>query len=214
MATTSRGPTPHDCLRSAIERWEGTWQADPNDSGNYAHAGDGSKRLVGTMRGVTPDAYAKHLGVDPGTITAVQMQAEITLDVAADLGLALFFAGPRFDRLAWCPLVEIALDIGWGSGPARGITMLQQLVGATPDGGIGPQTAAALDRHLAAASIGDSVIRLTDARVAFYLSISEPGSRNAGFRKGWLRRANWYRPTNAEWWNLWAGWSPPVTKGA
>ena len=63
-------PTPHDCLRDAILRWEGEWQADPNDSGNYAHCHDGTTKLIGTMRGVTPDVYAEFKGIDSCTLAA------------------------------------------------------------------------------------------------------------------------------------------------
>src|SRR2546428_14059840 len=99
-------PTPHDCIASAIQRWEGEWQASSSDSGNYAHCRDGSTLLIGTMRGVTPDVYAEYKGIDPCALTPQIMQDEITLDVAADVGSKLFYVGPRFDRLTWSPLVE------------------------------------------------------------------------------------------------------------
>jgi len=192
-------PTPNSCISGAIDRWEGLWQDLSSDSGNYAHCQDGSTKLIGTMRGVTPDVYARYKGIDPCSLTPQTMQADITLSVAADIGVTQFYVQPGFSRLTWSPLVEIALDIGWGSGPARGVKMLQQLVGAVVDGGIGPQTAAALDGYLDSHDIGEACEALTDMRVQFYMDISQPGTPNAKFRAEWLKRANWYRTTNAAW---------------
>ena len=46
-------PTPHSGLKASIARWEGEWQAWPNDKGNWITC-QGERRLIGTMRGVTP----------------------------------------------------------------------------------------------------------------------------------------------------------------
>ena len=206
-------PSPRDCLAAAIARWEGGWQDDANDRGNYAHGWDGSVRRIGTMRGVTPDAYARHLGVDPAALTAERMQREITPEVAAAIGVAGYYRGPGFDRLSWGPLIEIAVDIGWGSGPMRAIRMLQRQVGAVADGIIGDQTAAALDGYLARTPIEGAVEALSTARADYYVAISRPGTGNEAFRRGWLRRAEWYRPANAAWWDAWRGWRPTVPAG-
>src|SRR5690606_26929880 len=123
--------------------WEGLWQAMPEDAGNWVALPGGGRRLVGTMRGVTPAAFARWRGLQPWQVDAGRMKAEITLDVAVTIGLEHYYRQPGFDRLEWSPLVEIAVDIGWGSGPVRGIRMLQVLVGAEPDGIIGPRTEAA-----------------------------------------------------------------------
>jgi len=203
-------PTPTEAFATAISQWEGLWQADPNDAGNYARCADGTRKLIGTMRGVTPDIYAAFQGVDPCSVTATEMQSNVTLELAAQIGVQNFFNGPKFNQLTWSPLVAIAVDIGWGSGPGLAVKMIQQLIGAVPDGAIGPQTAALLDQYLAANNIATACDQLTEARINFYLSISQPGSSNAGFRAGWLNRANWYLSTNPSpcWWDSWRGWAP------
>lgn len=209
-------PTPSEAFATAITQWEGLWQADPKDAGNYAHCHDGTRRLIGTMRGVTPDVYAAYAGVDPCSVSAIDMQTKVTLAVAAQIGVQNFYLGPKFNLLTWSPLVAIAMDIGWGSGPGRGIMLLQELVGATADGGIGSQTAALLDQYLAANDIATACDQLTELRINFYMSISQPGSPNAGYRAGWLNRANWFLSTNPSpcWWDAWRGWAPtapPIT---
>jgi peptide-methionine (S)-S-oxide reductase len=64
-------PTPREAIAFSILHWEGEWQNDPADSGNYAHAFDGTTRLVGTMRGVTPDAYAANRRTERPSYTQV-----------------------------------------------------------------------------------------------------------------------------------------------
>ena len=214
-------PTPHSGFRAAIKRWEGAegvypvghkwaglpraWQHWPNDKGNWVTCG-GQRRLIGTMWGVTPAAYARYRGIDPCTLTAARMQAEITVDVAADIGVANYYIAPGFGRLTYNPLVEIAADIGWGSGPSRGIRMLQAVIGGIAvDGVIGPQTTGAHERFIETADIEDAVLDLYEIRDAFYIRISDPERYpgNATFRDGWRRRAAWYRPDNMGWWGKW-----------
>lgn len=204
-------PTPHESLMDSISRWEGEWQAMPEDSGNWVDCPEG-RLLIGTMRGVTPAALAQHLGIDACSLTEAKMRETVTLELAAEIGLKGYYRGPGFDRLAWSPLVWLAVEIGWGSGPSRAVKMLQDLIGVPADGKIGPQTRAAYDRFIQGHEIGAAVDDLAQARRDFYLSISEPGSKNAKFRKGWLRRADYYTTTgNGEepaWWPKWAGWTP------
>ena len=204
-------PTPHESFMDSIGRFEGEWQDDPNDSGNWVNCPNG-RNLIGTMRGVTPAALARYLGIDACTLTPENMRHKVTLDVAARIGMKLYYEGPGFDDLEWSPLVWIAVDIGWGSGPIRGIKMLQELIGATVDGNIGPQTQAAYAKFIHDHNIAGACNTLALARRNFYLRISEPGSANHKFRRGWLRRADYYTtPGNGEtdpWWPRWEGWKP------
>ncbi|MBV8523312.1 MAG: hypothetical protein JOY71_14515 [Acetobacteraceae bacterium] len=210
MALVDSWPTPFEEFRLAIETWEGTWEDSPYDSGNYAHGWDGSVRLVGTMRGVTPDAYAAYLKVDPATITAEQMQSEVTLDVAADIAVADYYRAPGFALLTWSPLVDVSVDIGWGSGPVLAIRMLQSLVCTHVDGILGPQTRHAVNAYVEAHGPAAACVGLAQRRIEFYMSISEPGTQNARFRQGWLNRADWFLPSNPVWWDRWKGWTMTV----
>ena len=189
-------PTPADAFSTAIAQWEGLWSDDPGDTGNYANGRNGTRKLIGSMRGVTPDVYATHLGIDPGTLTAAKMRAQITLSVAAQIAVTQFYEAPGFNLLPWSPLVAIALDAGWMSGASRGVKLLQQLVGADIDGDIGPQTAAMVTQYLGANSIDLACDALTQTRVEYFASISEPGTTDAKFRNGWTNRANWFLSTN------------------
>jgi lysozyme family protein len=207
-------PTPRDGIELCIKTWEGLFQDSPADRGNFAHCRDGSTKLVGTMRGVTPDAFAQFQGIDPCSVTADILKASVTLKMAVDIAMHDYYAKYHFDQLLWCPIVDIAFDIAFGSGPGQSITMLQQLIGAGVDGGIGPQTIEALDLFVEAHDIEDACNQFADMRIEFYKSISEPGTKNAQFRQGWINRANWARPSDVDWWKRWKGWTMPHPAGS
>jgi lysozyme family protein len=207
-------PTPQDAIGLSIKTWEGEWQDSPADSGNYAHCADGTTRLIGTMRGVTPDVYAQFHGIDPCAVTVDRLKA-VTLKDAVEIAMKNFYVPAKFQMLTWSPLVDITFDACFMSGSGRGIKMLQECIGAGPDGGIGPQTAEALDIFLESNDIVDACNRLADIRSAFYVSISPPGSKNAQFQKGWINRCNWARPSDSDlWWSRWKGWVMPHPAGS
>ena len=206
-------PTPREAIAFSIKRWEGQCQADLEDSRNYANCHDGTTKHLGTMRGITPNAYAKFHGRDPCSVTVEDLKAVTELDAAA-IAMKNYFEPYHFDSLLWCPLVDITFDASFLSGPGRGIKMLQECIGAGIDGGIGPQTREALELYLEGHGIEDACNRLADIRNEFYRSISQPGSKNAKYRQGWLNRGNWARPSNADWWNRWKGWKMPHPAGS
>jgi len=207
-------PSPAEAIALVIKTWEGEWQDFPEDSGNYARCRDGTTKLVGTMRGITPNAYAKFRGIDPCSITPAMLRKEVTLDVATEIVRRDYFDRFELDTLVWSPVTDIATDVALMSGPGRAIRMLQALIGTTVDGGIGPQTREALDLYLEATDIEAACNAFADARIAFYHSISLPGTKNAKFRQGWVNRANWARPSNAAWWRRWKGWTMPHPAGS
>ena len=207
-------PTPRDAITLCIETWEGRWQANPADSGNYAHCQNGSTKLVGTMRGVTPNAFARFHDIDPCSVTETMLRGTVTSRMAADIAMRDYFGKYNFHTLLWCPIVDIAFDVSFLSGPGRGIKMLQELIGADIDGGIGPQTVEALELFVEGHDIKESCDTFADMRIAFYESISQPGTKNAQFRKGWTNRANWARPSNGTWWSRWDGWVMPHPAGS
>lgn len=207
-------PTPTDAFKLVIKTWEGEFTDNPADRGNWLQVPGGAARLVGTMRGVTAAAYCRFAKADPATLTADELKQAVTLDVAAKIFMVDYFQAPGLDHLTWSPLVEIVADIGWGSGTMTGIKMLQRQIGTDPDGRIGPQTAEALDLYLEQTPIEDACRAMVQARCDFYISISQPGTKNAQFRKGWLNRANWASPDNAAWWSRWPDWRMPFPAGS
>ena len=190
--------TPVEAFKLSIEKWEGLYQDDPADIGNV-RLGDG--RVVGTMRGVTPGAWALFLNRPLSDITPQMMKA-ISLTDAARVYEQNYYQAPGFARLDWGPTVDIAADIGWGSGPNRGIRALQTLCGATVDGDIGPNTIAVHRAWVAKVGNAVAVDALADWRREWYRLIVARHPSNAKFLKGWLNRADW-QSTSSPWWDHW-----------
>ena len=158
---------------------EGGFQQDPDDSGNYVNG-----KLIGTNRGVTPAALAKFRGIDASDVT-VEMIKDVTDAEARDIFKQDYYYGPKIDQLPE-NIQDTVFDMYINSG-ANAIKILQRMVGADDDGVIGPQTLAAV----ADANITRDAY--ADARIEYYKRISQPGSKNAKYRQGWINRANKYR---------------------
>ena len=190
--------SPRGFLGLVIARWEGEWQDDPADQGNWVKG-----RLIGTMRGVTPAAWAAYRGMDPEAVTVEQMKA-ITLEDAADIGMKFYYEGPRFDLLAWGPATAAVVDFGWGSGPGQAVKSMQRIVGTNPDGGLGPITAKAYNEWIEREGRERATERIRQMRRDFYNMICERNSTNLKFLRGWLNRSDWASSQNPQFAGLWA----------
>jgi lysozyme family protein len=74
----------------------------------------------------------------------------------------------------------LVFDFAVNAGPGRSIKTLQSAVGATPDGGIGPMTLAAVNSF----SEAELVDKFSQAKEDFYRSLNTFET----FGKGWLNR--------------------------
>lgn len=182
--------TPLDFLKTVIAAWEGLYGANPDDAGNWAHGWHGERQLDGTMRGVTPDALAAHRGIDPATLTPEIMKT-VTLEEAAEIGMIDFYDGPHFNLLTWGPATAALLDFGWGAGPGQAVKSMQRLVGATPDGQLGPLTAKAYNDWLAGTGEARALQAIHDMRAAFYRLVADRHPEDQQFLQGWLNRDDW-----------------------
>ena len=85
------------------------------------------------------------------------------------------------ERIAWQ-----VFDFGVNAGVARSARMIQRLVGAYPDGKIGPTTIALVNRHKGEFPLH---ILFMSARIRHYLDLTEKNIRNMKYLRGWLLRA-------------------------
>jgi lysozyme family protein len=89
----------------------------------------------------------------------------------------------------WCDVLPNAVDymffdMAVNAGPYRATVLLQQALGVTPDGRIGPITRAAIAKCVGSPSREDMLIsRFTALKKQWYLSLHDPH-----FIKGWLNR--------------------------
>lgn len=183
-----------------VPAFEGGFQDDPDDDGNYVNMPDGTRRLIGTNRGVTPGAYAEWKGIDPTSVTVRDMLA-ITAEDALQIGVNVFYRQPGFDKLPWSPPVEILVDWAWGSGPSHPSREVQDIIGVRVDGIIGPNTAAAFQAWLTRLGLVDATLKIGAARLAHWDRISVSGVKYK-YRTGWLRRARHTNPYNPDWWGF------------
>jgi len=200
--------TPKDGFKRAIERWEGLYQAQPQDAGNWVPTPDGSRRLIGTMRGVTPAVLAAHRGIHPWDVTE-EMMRSVTLDEAAEIGVSRFYAGTGLDQLPWGPATEALVDCGWGSGPRQAVLFAQRLCGASADGVIGPRTVEAYAAWVAKVGWEQATREVCRVRKAFYDLIIQRNPVWEMYRRGWYNRAEWMLP-NTDWWAHWVADMPPL----
>jgi len=150
---------------------EGGFTNDPADPGNQLSDG----RPGCTNLGVTQRAWEEYIG---RKVTHDEMRALTRTDVDP-FYRALYWDSVRADELP--ALIRYAVfDAGVNSGPGTAIRWLQQAVGATPDGVLGPKTLAAIHELNHDATLR----RMLAKRLTAMTSMSGWPS----FSRGWARR--------------------------
>lgn len=151
-------------LRMVLQH-EGLWSDDPRDPGGA------------TMKGVTLATFSKYLG---------RPASKDELKGISDEQLEEIYRSLYWDRVAGSKLphgVDLAVfDMAVNAGPGRAIKLLQEIVGSTPDGAVGPQTLAAVEKNNPLTLIR----QYSESRRAFYKGLPIYTT----FGKGWLRRVD------------------------
>lgn len=86
------------------------------------------------------------------------------------------------------PLDLVVFDAAVQHGAGRAAKWLQRVVGAVPDGRIGPQTLDALRATVAAGGLARVVQDVLDIREDFYAEIVANDPSQAVFSRGWSKR--------------------------
>lgn len=151
---------------SAVLVHEGGWADHPKDPGGA------------TMKGVTLATYRQYR---PG---ATKQQ----LRNISDAELERIYRDGYWNKVRGDDLpagVDLAVfDFAVNSGPARAAIYLQNIVGAAPDGKIGPLTITAVNAYCAKFGTAQLVNELCSQRLAFLERLSTWPT----FGKGWSRR--------------------------
>ena len=162
--------TAFDTCLASVLRSEGGFVNDSRDSGGM------------TNLGVTKHAWESWVG---HSVDEAEIRALVPMTV-----------GPFYRAMYWNPihgdslppaLALCVFHVSVNAGPRRAARLLQSVVGATPDGAIGPATLAAVTRLAQSRVAGLSTIVDTfqDALRAYYRSLATFPT----FGKGWLNRA-------------------------
>lgn len=173
-----------------VKRWEGGYTDNPNDRGNYNSRGE----LVGTNFGIAAFVYEDVIGRPP---TASDMR-NITQGEAAAIFRTRFWDRIKADLIFDQSVANIFFDGAVNHGTSRGTKLLQEVLGITQDGIVGPQT-------LNAINMGDSrqiFNAYQNRRRDFYDELIDVNPRFEVFRDGWRNRINSF--------NYVPGVSPPI----
>jgi lysozyme family protein len=156
-----------DASFARIIKSEGGYVNDPSDRGGE------------TNLGVTIGAWGAYLNraIQPGEMKL------LTQDTVKPFYRSMYWDKVKGDDL---PVgVDYAVfDFAVNAGPGRAAKFLQQSVGATPDGAIGPGTMALV----AKATPTDILQKFAQQKEAFYNSLAEKNPAQQKFLKGWLNR--------------------------
>ena len=150
------------CLETILHH-EGGYVNHPKDPGGE------------TNLGVTKRVYQEHGGTK-------DMKDLLVEDVAP------IYKKGYWDKMK-CDDIPSGLDLclfdfGVNAGPGRAAKFLQQMIGTTVDGGIGPNTLAKLEEYIRENGEHEAVNKYQEMRQKYYEQLSTFDT----FGKGWTRR--------------------------
>jgi lysozyme family protein len=171
-ATSSKRKTFESAVEIVLEK-EGGFSNHPRDRGGP------------TNFGITFRTYAAFLGKDPSEVTEREMR-ELTRETAIEIYRSNYWNAARCDSLP--PGLDLCVfDFCVNAGVRTAVKLLQEVVGVTQDGSIGPITLAAV-----AASDPETLIRrYAEKRLEFYRSLPDFDA----FGRGWTNRTMAVRDT-------------------
>jgi lysozyme family protein len=164
-------------------KWEGGYQASPDDPGNYNSLG----QLVGTNWGVSAKKYERLLGRPP-TKEQVREMPQWRAEQAFRNDEWKRMKG---DEIPHQPLADILFDGLVNHG--RGVKLLQEVLGITADNVFGQQTLNAV----LAANPQELYSAYRERRRQYYRSLVQRDPKLKVFLKGWLRRIDSFTDTFA-----------------
>jgi len=156
---------------AAVVKSEGGFQDDPRDPGNRLVDG----RAGATNLGVTQRAWESYVGRQ---VTHDEMRA-LNLAMVQPFYKIKYWNAVKGDTLPR-GIDYLTFDLAVNGGPARAAMTLQQALGVTADGVIGPQTTNAA----AFADAPALAQKFTDVKISFYKSLNNPV-----YERGWVNRA-------------------------
>lgn len=160
--------TAFDTCYASVIKSEGGFVNNRHDKGGV------------TNLGVTKRAWEAWIGHPVGE---ADMRA-LTVPMVAPFYRAMYWNVVHGDSLP-LSLALCMFHCGVNSGPGRAAKLLQAMVGAVPDGSVGPGTLRAVAAFVAAHGERAAIMTFQDNYRAFYRSLAD----FAVFGKGWLNRA-------------------------
>jgi len=156
---------------------EGGYQNHPNDTGNYNSRG----QLVGTNWGISAPVYEQWMGRPP---SAADMR-DMTQAEAREIYRRRFWDKILGDQITDQAIANIFFD-GVVNHGRTGITIMQNVLGVTADGIVGPVTIGAINSRPPA----ELYVQYREARRSFYQDLVNRKPALAVFLDGWMNRIN------------------------
>jgi lysozyme family protein len=168
-----------ELLAPILFQWEGGYQCDPDDKGNYNSKGE----LVGTKYGVSANAYEAHYDIVPEK----EIMENLTPEQASFVLLS-YWNNCKADDINSQSIANLFVDWYYMSGPA-GIKSAQRVLNLVADSIVGHNTLATIN----AGDQSEVFSKLWLARMQFFLDICKNNPSQNKFLKGWLNRLNSYK---------------------
>ncbi|NBT09329.1 MAG: hypothetical protein EBS98_11125 [Chitinophagia bacterium] len=163
-----------------IKKWEGGISKDTRDQCAKDPLPDGSG--YHTNKGICWMTFKVVFGAGPDAVKKFYTMND------ADWGLVykgLFWDKIQGDAIKSQKVADILVNWAWGSGVATPSKAVQNIVGVTADGKIGPKTVEAINKMDEAQLIA----KLKERNYAFFEAlVVQP--KYAMYRKGWFNRLN------------------------
>lgn len=167
MKDTYTDKETFDKCIDVVLKSEGGFQDNPNDPGNYV-----GEELRGTKYGIAAKFFPE------------EDIKNLTLERAKELYYIHYWLPMRLGGIKEAELLLHVFDMGINAGTNRSIRILQKLVGAAPDGIIGPMTTGLVNDK------APLVEKFKDARREYYINLAERKPSLKVFLKGWLNRVD------------------------
>lgn len=137
--------------------FEGGYQCDFSDSGNWTGGSVGKGLLVGTKFGISAAAYP-----------TLDIQ-NLTEDDAVAIYFKDYWSAPRIGELP-AQIAQVTFDASVNSGPEMGVKWTQKALGVMADGVIGPITLSAANedtnpKSVAIEAISNRLVFVTGLRI-------------------------------------------------
>jgi len=167
-----------------LKRWEGGYQSNPNDPGNYNSRGE----LVGTNYGINAAVFEDWIGRPP-TKSEVQNMAAST---AKSIYRLRFWDKIWGDQIPSQPVADILFDGVVNHG--RGVRLAQEVLGVATDNSFGQNTFNALVSFPAR----EFYLQYKERRRRYYEALVQNDPSLGVFLNGWMKRINSFTDFSGE----------------
>jgi lysozyme family protein len=176
----------HKKVISFFMKWEGGLSRDGNDSASRFPCRTPYNGYNGwhTNKGITYAVWVSYFGKDQDARFFEMSEADVE-----HIFKAGYWDKVKGDEIDHESIAACMVSWAWGSGAGTSIKMMQKIVGTKVDGKLGAITIGAINKRIDE-DVNAFFNECVEARRKFFMSISEPGTPNAKFRRGWLNRLN------------------------